>query len=115
MTDCIFCKVIRGELPGKFVRKEKNWVAFYDVSPQAPVHILIVPTRHIESLQTVSSNDRNLLGDLMVAAHEIARDLSVDAGGYKIVINNGKQAGQIVMHLHMHLLGNLNKSPSFPV
>lgn len=105
MSDCIFCKIIKGEIPGKFIFQDNDIVAFHDISPKAPVHILAVPKIHIESLIYVSAEHDRLMGKLMVAVSRIARDQGIDKSGYKIVINNGSGAGQIVPHLHVHILG----------
>lgn len=105
MNDCVFCKVIHGELPGKFVFRDTDVVAFADISPKAPVHVLIVPVKHIESLQHITQQDSPLMGKLLFVAHTIAKKLGIHDSGYQLSMNNGKQAGQIVFHLHMHLLG----------
>lgn len=115
MNDCIFCKIIKGELPGKFVYKDNDFVAFYDIAPKAPVHILVVPKLHFESLRDVDSSHVGLLGKLFVKTRKIAEDLGISDGGYKIVVNNGKGAGQLVFHLHVHLLGGWKKSPGWEV
>lgn len=113
--DCIFCKIIKGEIPGKFVYRDESMVAFYDISPKAPVHVLIVPVKHISSLIETTQSDKELLGTLMVKVQEIAKKLGIDASGYKVVVNNGESAGQLVFHLHLHLLGGWKKSPGWEV
>lgn len=105
MQGCLFCKIIKGEIPGKFVYKNKDLVAFHDINPKAPVHVLIVPMKHLESLREVKEKDRQLLGELMLAAQKIAVKLGIAKDGYRIVVNNGQAAGQLVFHLHVHLLG----------
>lgn len=105
MEDCIFCKIIKGEIPGKFVYKDSEIIAFYDINPKAPVHVLIVPVRHLESLRETKDQDKDLLGKLMLTVNKIALELNIAKSGYKVVINNGKESGQIVFHLHIHLLG----------
>lgn len=115
MTDCIFCKIIRGEIPGKFVHRESEWVAFYDISPKAPVHVLIVPTSHIESIVDVHDSDGVLLGNLLLATKKIAQKLKIDKSGFKLIVNNGRGSGQIVAHLHIHLLGGWGKNPEWNV
>lgn len=115
MTDCIFCKIVKGEIPGKFVYKDSEMVAFYDISPKAPKHVLLTPVKHIKSLREVGPTDKELLGKMMLKAAEVAKDLGISEDGYKIVANNGKSAGQIVFHLHFHILGGWKKSPGWQV
>ena len=113
--DCIFCKIIRGEIPGKFVYRDTQVVAFYDISPKAPVHVLIVPVSHIPSLIEVTETEKELLGTLLLKVQEIAKKLGIALSGYKVVVNNGESAGQLVFHLHLHLLGGWKKSPGWEV
>ena len=103
--DTIFGKIVRKEIPAHIVFESENVLAFKDISPQAPTHIVIIPKKAICSMKDVSSADRELLGDLLLAASEIARSFGLDDGGYRIVINTGSRAGQSVFHLHLHLLG----------
>lgn len=114
-NDCIFCKIIKGKLPAKFVYKDEDLVAFHDINPKAPVHVLIVPVKHIGSLRDVAERDRELLGKLMLSTNKIASKLKIAGSGYKVVINNGKASGQLVFHLHIHLLGGWERSPSWEV
>ena len=104
MSDCIFCKIASGEIPSKIVHADDEVVAFRDVQPQAPVHVLLVPRRHISSLDDVREEDRALLGRLLLAARQIAAQEGI-AGGYRLVTNCGRSAGQSVFHIHLHLLG----------
>ncbi len=115
MTDCIFCKIIKGELPSKIVYRDKDVVAFYDINPKAPVHILVVPVKHIVSLQNIGSREGKLLGTLLIRVEKVAQKLCLSADGYKVVINNGRSAGQLIDHLHVHLLGGWKKSPDWEV
>lgn len=115
MEDCIFCKIIKGEIPGKFVFKDRDFVAFYDIVPKAPVHVLVVPKLHFESLRDVDLSHEKLLGKLFVKTRTLAEDLGIAKEGYKIVVNNGKGAGQLVFHLHIHLLGGWKRSPGWEV
>ncbi len=115
MSDCIFCKIIKGEIPGKFVYQDNDIVAFHDISPKAPVHVLIIPKIHIESLIDVKDEHGRLLGKLMMSVAKIGRDLGIEKSGYKIVINNGQGAGQIVPHLHVHLLGGWKRKEEWKV
>jgi histidine triad (HIT) family protein len=105
MERCVFCKIIKGEIPTKFVYQDEQIVAFRDIKPLAPVHILIVPKFHLDKLQDVSDNEKELLGKMLLVAKEIAEKEKIDESGYRIGINCGRAAGQIVFHLHFHLLG----------
>lgn len=114
-NNCIFCKIIRGEISSKTVFRDDNVMAFYDISPKAPVHVLVVPIRHIDSLITVRDKDAKELGNLMLSVSKIAKKLGLETTGYKATLNNGAGAGQVVFHLHIHLLGGWRKKPDFPV
>lgn len=115
MQDCIFCQIIRGEIPSKKVYEDDNVIAFHDISPKAPVHVLVVPKRHIKSLSEIKDSDRKLFGDIMMCIQKIAEKLEIVKSGYKVVINNGEGAGQLVFHLHLHLLGGWQKEPHWQV
>lgn len=101
---CIFCKIVAGEIPSTAIYQDSSAYAFADITPKAPVHILIVPREHIVSLSHASEDQRDLLGHLMWTAAEIARSQGL-AKGYRIVVNAGEDGGQTVGHLHMHLMG----------
>ncbi len=101
--DCLFCRIVQGEVPAKLVYEDSHCIAFRDVNPQAPVHVLIVPREHIESLSQTA--DAPMLGQLLVTAADIAKREGVAVQGYRTVINTGRFAGQTVHHLHVHLLG----------
>jgi histidine triad (HIT) family protein len=103
--DCIFCKIIAGEIPSEFVYEDELCVAFKDINPQAPTHILIIPKEHIASTDRAEKQDRKTLGHLLLTAAEIARKKSFAENGYRIVINTNSDGGQTVYHLHVHLLG----------
>jgi histidine triad (HIT) family protein len=103
--DCIFCKIIAGEIPSKKVYEDDICYAFADIAPQALVHIILVPKKHIESLSQAQVADQTLLGHLMLAAAKIARIAGVDEGGYRVLTNIGKDGGQTVFHLHIHVMG----------
>jgi len=105
VSDWIFCKIIKGEIPTNFVYQDDEVVAFRDINPKAPVHILIVSKLHIDKLQDVSDNERNLLGKMLLVAKKIAEEEGIAGTGYRIGINCGSGAGQIVFHLHFHLIG----------
>jgi histidine triad (HIT) family protein len=100
---CIFCRIARGEIPAKMVANGKDIVAFRDLNPQAPVHILVIPKKHVASLDDASDSD--LLGRMLALAAAIARQEGIAKSGYRTVINTGKDGGQSVDHLHIHLLG----------
>ena len=100
---CIFCRIARGEIPAQMVANSKEIAAFKDLNPQAPVHILVIPKKHVASLDDVS--DSNLLGQMMALAAAIARQEGIAKTGYRTVINTGANGGQSVAHLHIHLLG----------
>ena len=101
---CVFCKIVEGVIPSTPVYQDEFGYAFADLNPMAPVHVLIVPRRHISSMADVNQDDRALLGHLLWAAAEIARTKHLD-DGYRIVVNTGEEGGQTVDHLHLHLLG----------
>ena len=102
-ADCLFCRIIRGEIPAKLVASNEWCIAFRDINPQAPVHVLVVPRHHVGSLDEM--RDAELLGQIGLLAAEIARSEGIASSGYRTVINNGSDAGQSVAHLHLHLLG----------
>lgn len=104
MTDCIFCQIAAGAAPAQIIYRDEDVIAFHDIAPQAPMHILIVPARHITSLAETDARDTDLIGHLIVTAIGIARAEEL-AAGYRLVISTGPQGGQTVNHLHVHLLG----------
>jgi histidine triad (HIT) family protein len=104
MADTIFARIIRREIPARVVHEDDLCLALHDVAPQAPVHVLVIPKRPIESLAQVTADDAPLLGHLVTVAVGIARDLDL-GGGYRLVVNCGRDGGQSVDHLHVHLLG----------
>lgn len=114
MEDCLFCKIAAGRIPGKIVYQDDDVVAFADINPAAPHHILFIPRRHIASLAELTAQDGKLLGKLFAKMAEVARDLGLSdpERGYRVVSNVGPQAGQSVQHLHFHLLGG--RSFSWP-
>jgi histidine triad (HIT) family protein len=101
----IFAKIIAKEIPADIVHETDEVIAFRDISPKAPTHILVIPKKPIARMNDATSQDANLLGNLLLAAAEIARKLGLDRSGYRLVINNGKDGGESVPHLHVHLLG----------
>jgi histidine triad (HIT) family protein len=104
-ADCLFCGVAHGRIPAEVVREDDQTVAFRDISPQAPVHVLVIPRKHLTSLDEASPSDTELLGALMAAARDVARSEGIAEAGYRTVINTGDGGGQTVHHLHVHVLG----------
>jgi histidine triad (HIT) family protein len=104
LDDCIFCRIAAGEIPSTRVFEDETCVAFNDLSPQAPTHILIVPRDHLDSLEKAKSDDKGTLGHLLLTAAEIARQQGFSENGYRVVINTNSDGGQTVFHLHVHLL-----------
>ena len=105
MADCLFCKIINREIPGSIVYEDDRVVAFNDINPQAPTHVLVVPRRHIASLDELSEADDQAVGELVRRAAAIARERGISKGGYRTVFNTNRDAGQTVFHIHLHLLG----------
>jgi histidine triad (HIT) family protein len=105
VSDCVFCRIASGEIPAPKLIDDPEVVAFRDLNPQAPDHILIIPRQHIERLADVGEAQSALIGKLVNTANRLARELKLDQSGYRLVINNGESAGQSVWHLHLHLLG----------
>jgi histidine triad (HIT) family protein len=105
VKDCLFCRIASGEARGTIVHEDKEIVAFRDIHPQAPVHLLIVPRRHVASLADAAEGDAPLLARLLLVARDLAVRERIDAGGWRLVTNRGSDGGQTVPHLHFHLLG----------
>ncbi|MDT5268080.1 MAG: histidine triad family protein [Acidobacteriota bacterium] len=103
--DCIFCKIVAGEIPATMIFEDDRAVAFRDLNPQAPTHALVIPRAHVASLNEASEADEALLGHLLLVAARVARDEGHADGGYRTVINTGAEAGQTVFHVHVHVLG----------
>ena len=109
MSDCLFCRVLSGEIPSKKVYEDERAYAFEDINPQAPTHILIIPKKHVVGLKEAGPGDAELLGYCQLVAARIARERKIE-DGYRTVFNVGPRAGQSVFHLHLHLLGGRNLS-----
>ncbi|TGK04990.1 histidine triad nucleotide-binding protein [Leptospira semungkisensis] len=103
--NCLFCKIIKKEIPAKIEFEDENLLAFYDITPQAPTHLLVIPKKHIASLDKAESSDKALIGELLLRVSEIAKSLGLDKEGFRVVNNAGALGGQTVFHLHFHLLG----------
>lgn len=105
MTDCIFCKIIADEIPSDRLYQDGRVTAFRDINPVAPTHILIVPNRHIASINELTKTDEQLVGQLFTTARQLAEQEGIQESGYRLIINTGNDGGQEVQHLHLHLIG----------
>ena len=105
MTDCLFCKICAGEIPADIVYEDEATLAFRDINPQAPTHVLVIPRRHISTINDLDENDRSLVGDLFLAAQHVAREAGIADEGYRTVMNCNRAAGQTVFHIHLHVVG----------
>ena len=103
--DCLFCKILAGEIPADIVFESDSVIGFRDISPQAPTHVLVIPRRHISTINDLEEGDRELVGELYLAAKQIASDEDLSEAGYRVVMNCNEGAGQSVFHIHLHLLG----------
>lgn len=108
-TDCLFCKIIAGQIPSKKVFEDEQFYAFEDIAPHAPTHVLIIPRKHIRGLKEAEAADASLLGEMQLLAAKIARDRNIE-DGYRTVLNVGPRSGQSVFHIHLHLLGGRDLS-----
>ena len=108
--NCIFCKIARGEIPGDIVYEDEDCVAFRDINPQAPTHVLVIPRKHIEGLAEMEPEDQELLGKLAAVAAKVAEQEGLNDSGYRVVINWGADGGMAVPHLHLHVLGGRKMS-----
>lgn len=104
MDDCIFCKIVSGEIPSKKVYEDEDAYAFHDINPSAPVHLLLIPKLHIDSLASAGTKHTELLGKLLLLAPKLAKQHGLDTG-FKTAIHTGRDGGQVVFHLHLHILG----------
>ena len=104
-NDCLFCKIVDGEIPADKVLETDTVLAFRDINPQAPTHVLIIPKKHIATINDLGEDDRTLIGDLYLAAKRIAKNEGLADDGYRVVMNCNEGAGQTVFHIHLHLLG----------
>ena len=105
MEDCVFCKIINREIPSTIVYEDEKVIAFNDVNPAAPIHILVVPKKHIETLLDVTSEDSELISYIYQVINKIAKEQGFDKQGFRVIVNCGKDSGQEVMHIHFHVLG----------
>ena len=105
MEDCVFCKIIKGEIPSKKVYEDDEILAFYDINPISKVHVLVIPKMHIQSLQELKEENKELLFHIFEKINEVAKIVGVDKTGFRVISNVGEDAGQAVRHLHFHILG----------
>jgi histidine triad (HIT) family protein len=105
VSECLFCGIVKGDIKGNLVYQDNSVVAFKDIKPKAPVHLLIVPRKHIATLLDLQQEDTSLISDVFNAANQLARDQGIAKNGFRVVVNCGAGAGQSVFHLHFHLLG----------
>jgi len=113
--DCIFCKIVEGSIPSRKVYEDDEVLAFHDIQPQAPVHLLVIPKKHITSLAAASQEDAQLLGRVMLACQRVAKEAGIEDSGYRVVTNIGADAGQVVFHIHLHVLGGAKLAGLNPV
>lgn len=105
MTDCIFCKIVSGDIPGDIVYQDDDVLAFRDLNPQAPTHVLVIPKKHISTTNDIQPEDASLVGKLFLAAQQVAQQEGIAESGYRSVLNCNEGAGQSVFHIHLHVLG----------
>ena len=105
MSNCLFCRIIGGDIPASIVYQDDRLIAFNDINPQAPTHVLIVPKRHMATLNDLQAEDDQLIGEMVRRAAAIAKERGLSAGGFRTVFNTNREAGQTVFHIHLHLLG----------
>ena len=105
MADCLFCKIIKREIPASIVYEDDRVLAFNDINPQAPVHVLVLPKQHIESLSDLAAENDRIVGEIVRRAAALAQEKGIAAGGFRTVFNTNRDAGQTVFHIHLHLLG----------
>jgi len=110
MDECIFCKIVNKEIPSKIVYEDKDILAFKDINPQAPTHILLIPREHFASLNAIQEEKKEILSSLLLKARQIAEEKGIAQSGYRIVLNTERDSGQEVFHIHLHLLGGRRMS-----
>ena len=108
-NDCIFCRIANGEVPKNFLYEDENIVVFRDINPCAPVHLLIVPKRHIRSINDITASDKEIISEMFIIGKDMAKKALVDRSGYKLLFNVEKGGGQEIFHLHLHLIGGWQK------
>ena len=105
MTDCIFCKIVSGDIPADKIFENDHVIGFRDLNPQAPTHVLVIPKKHISTINDIQAEDRSLVGEMFLAAQKIAANEGLSERGYRTVMNCNEEAGQTVFHIHLHVLG----------
>ncbi|MBF0469211.1 MAG: histidine triad nucleotide-binding protein [Desulfamplus sp.] len=105
VPDCLFCKIVHREIPSEFLYENDTFVVFKDINPHAPVHLLIVPKQHIRSINDLETKDSDLVGSMFILAKKMAKEQGINVSGYKLLFNVEKGGGQVIFHLHLHLLG----------
>ena len=105
MEDCIFCKIIKGEIPSKKLYEDENVLAFYDINPETPIHFLVIPKKHIENVNEITEGNSDVIGKIFVVINKLTKELGIDQTGFRVISNTGEDAGQTVKHLHFHVLG----------
>lgn len=110
MSDCIFCKIIAGEIPCKKLYEDEKVLAFYDINPEAPVHFLVIPKEHIASLNEVNEENKEIFAHIFMTINKLVKEVGISEDGYRVVTNCGVQGGQTVGHIHFHVLGGRNLS-----
>jgi len=108
MEDCLFCKIAKGDIPSNKVYEDDIMLAFHDIAPEAPVHVLVIPKKHISSISALEEDDAAIVGAIMLRIKALADELGIAEDGYRVVANTGKNGGQTVPHLHFHILGGRN-------
>lgn len=114
MSDCLFCKIVEGTIPARKVYEDDQVVAFHDIQPQAPVHLLLIPKKHIATMNDCEPSDAALLGHTILSAQRVAAEAGLAESGYRLVNNCGADSGQLVFHIHWHILGGEKLSPLNP-
>ena len=104
-NDCLFCKIVSGDIPAEIIYRDDQVLAFRDINPRAPIHVLVIPQKHVDSLASVTDEQRDIMGKIMIVSREIAAAEGLSESGYRAVINVGLDGGQTISHLHLHLLG----------
>ncbi len=111
VEDCLFCRIVTGEIPAKLVHETDRTLAFHDIHPKAPVHVLVIPKAHYPTLAELAAADPELVGEVALTAGEVAKTQGVDKSGYRVLVNTGADAGQEVFHVHAHVLGGRGLGP----
>lgn len=111
MSDCLFCKIVEGSIPSKKVFENEHVLAFHDIQPAAPVHVLVIPKRHISGMNDVTAEDGEVMAQVLLAAQQVAQIMGISESGYRIINNCGSDGGQVVFHIHFHVLGGENLGP----